>query len=67
MLPIELPLSSWEFCSSSVDFHPRWSWKRFDAGHTLREASDAFYSLSAALADARKHGFSDAYSKYTIA
>ena len=62
----DLPVSNWEFGSSSVDFRPRWSWKRFEDGHVAREAFESFHSLSAALYDARKHGFSDAYSEYRI-
>ena len=66
MMPNELPVSTWEFCSSSVDFRPRWAWKRIENGHVVREASEKFHSLSAALEDARKHGFNDAFSEYKI-
>jgi hypothetical protein len=63
----DLPVSVWEFCVSSVEYRPRWSWRRFeDGGHVFREKSEPFHSLSAALEDARKHGFSDAFSQYTI-
>ena len=61
------PESVWEFCSTSVAYRPRWSWKRYEQGHVVREAADGFPSLSAALEEARKHGFNDAHSKYTIA
>ena len=54
------------FVSSAVDFRVRWSWKRFEEGHFVREASESFHSLSAAMADARKHGFSDAHDKFSI-
>jgi len=67
MVVRDLPESFWKFSSSSVNYRPRWSWKRLEAGHVVREASEPFFSLSSALEDARKHGFSDAHSKYTIA
>jgi hypothetical protein len=66
MKPGELPKSTWMFRSASVDFRVRWSWKRFEDRHVVREASEPFHSLSEAMADARKHGFNDAHDGYSI-
>ena len=66
MKPGELPQSTWTFRSASVDFRVRWTWKRLEGRYVVREASESFHSLPEALADARKHGFSDAYDSYSI-
>jgi len=62
----ELPGSSWVFSSVTVDHRVRWSWKRFEPDNVVREASEAFHKLSDAMADARKHGFSERTDKFSI-
>ena len=62
----ELPPSTWSFHSTSVDFRVQWSWKRFEEDRLARESSESFHSLSAAMADARAHGFSEAHDKFSI-
>jgi hypothetical protein len=66
MKPGELPASAWEFRSAGVNYRVQWSWKRFEKGHFAREASEFFPTLSEAMADARRHGFRDAFDSFSI-
>ena len=62
----ELPKLKWTFRSHSVNYHPRWAWSSINAEGVVCQSADSFPSLSLALADANKHGFSAAYDQYAI-
>jgi hypothetical protein len=57
---------AWTFSSASSNNRVRWFWKRTDEVGNVLQESDHFHSLGAAMADARKNGFNEAYDQFVI-